>query len=71
MDFQKQRLKNLGYAMGGLPAKCSNVRCQAKFPKNLYQESDHVVYCTICGNVLGKYPPGTIPFKIRDDNALP
>lgn len=39
--------------------------------ENLYQDTDGTVYCTNCGIVIGVYKKKTVPFRRRDDNALP
>ena len=62
-----------------LPKSCPNVQqfthknCDVSFKgrKNLRQDTDNCVYCVSCGQVIGIFPGGTVPFVERDDNAWP
>lgn len=61
-----------------LPLHCPNEikmgggGCGAKFisNKNLFQDTDGVVYCSNCGIAIGAFPLNTIPVRRRGIYAI-
>lgn len=70
---------NINKNENDLPSQCPNSNftlnfmlhksCNASFKnkKNLYQDTDLIVYCIKCGQSFGQFKKNTIPYKFENN----